>query len=179
MQIERSSRHMNSMHHPISITETQINVFPVKFVKKKEQFTENINISKNLLESINIAYNKWTTTNDGEAFYLSFYSTVILKFSAYLCPLESPQEQSITKSTPVNNKEISALQYLAGDVVRKIKPKVLKVGLSRSKKLFYICFNESPLKMKKNAYFILKALFVPKIFKFLSWLFGHIEKRLD
>ena len=52
------SRHMNSMHHPISITETQINVFPVKFVKKKGQFTENINISKNLLESINIAYNK-------------------------------------------------------------------------------------------------------------------------
>ena len=31
--------------------------------------------------------------------------------------------------------------------------------------------------MMKNAfYFILKALFVPKIFKFLSWLFGHVEK---
>ena len=29
----------------------------------------------------------------------------------------------------------------------------------------------------KNAfYFILKALFVLKIFKFLSWLFGHVEK---
>ena len=27
-----------------------------------------------------------------------------------------------------------------------------------------------------NAYFILKALFVFKIFKFLSWLFGHVEK---
>ena len=40
-----------------------------------------------------------------------------------------------------------------------------------------ICFIESPLKMMKNAfYFILKALFVLKIFKFLSWLFGHIEK---
>ena len=25
-------------------------------------------------------------------------------------------------------------------------------------------------------YFILKAFFVPKIFKFLSWLFGHVEK---
>ena len=34
--------------------------------------------------------------------------------------------------------------------------------------------------MMKNAfYFILKALFVIKIFKFLSWLFGHVEKRLD
>ena len=37
--------------------------------------------------------------------------------------------------------------------------------------------NESPLKMMKNAfYFTLKALFVLKIFKFLSWLFGHVEK---
>ena len=36
---------------------------------------------------------------------------------------------------------------------------------------------KSPLKMVKNAfYFILKALFILKIFKFLPWLFGHIEK---
>ena len=35
--------------------------------------------------------------------------------------------------------------------------------------------NESPLKMMKNAfYFTLKALFVLKLFKFLSWLFGHV-----
>ena len=41
-------------------------------------------------------------------------------------------------------------------------------------KICFICFNESPLKMMKNAfYFILKALFVVKIFKFLSLLFGH------
>ena len=39
---------------------------------------------------------------------------------------------------------------------------------------------ESPLKMMKNAfYFILKALGVLKTFKFLSLLFGHVEKRLD
>ena len=37
-----------------------------------------------------------------------------------------------------------------------------------------------PLKMMKYAfYFILKALFVLKIFKFLSSLFGHLEKRPD
>ena len=36
---------------------------------------------------------------------------------------------------------------------------------------------QSPLKMVKNAFcFTLKALFVLKIFKFLSWLFGHVEK---
>ena len=38
----------------------------------------------------------------------------------------------------------------------------------------------SPLKMMKNAfYFTLIALFVLKIFTFLSWLFGYIGKRLD
>ena len=40
-----------------------------------------------------------------------------------------------------------------------------------------ICFIKCPLKMMKNAfYFILKALFVLKIFKFLSRLFGHVGK---
>ena len=39
---------------------------------------------------------------------------------------------------------------------------------------------ESPFKMMKNAfYFMLKALFVLQIFKFLSWLFGYVEKRYD
>ena len=54
--------------------------------------------------------------------------------------------------------------------------KIFKVRLSPSKKLF-ICFNNSPSKMMNNAfYFILKALFVFKMFKFLSSLFGHVEK---
>ena len=45
------------------------------------------------------------------------------------------------------------------------------------KKFLFICFNDSPSKLKKNAfYFILKALYILKIFKFLSWLFGHVEK---
>ena len=46
---------------------------------------------------------------------------------------------------------------------------LFKVGFSSSKKICIICFIESPLKMTKNIfYFILKPLFVPKIFKFLS-----------
>ena len=32
--------------------------------------------------------------------------------------------------------------------------------------------------MKNAFYFILKALFLLKIFKFLSWYSGHVEKRL-
>ena len=46
---------------------------------------------------------------------------------------------------------------------------MIKVGRSPPKFCFFICFNDSPSKMMKNAlYFILKALFVLKIFKFLS-----------
>ena len=33
--------------------------------------------------------------------------------------------------------------------------------------------------MKNVFYFILKALVVLKIFKFLSWFFGHVKKKLD
>ena len=39
---------------------------------------------------------------------------------------------------------------------------------------------ENLFKMMKNTfYFTLKALLVFKIFKFLSWVFGHAEKQLD
>ena len=57
----------------------------------------------------------------------------------------------------------------------KAASKCLKSGSHLPKK-YFICFNESPLKMMKNAfYFILKVFFVFKIFKFLSWLFSYIE----
>ena len=53
----------------------------------------------------------------------------------------------------------------------------VKVGLSPSKKNCVICFIESPFEMMKNAfYFTLKALFVLKIIKFFSWLFGQVGK---
>ena len=46
------------------------------------------------------------------------------------------------------------------------------------KKLCCLLYWKS-FKMMKNAlYFILKALFVLKIFKFLSWLFGHVKNGL-
>ena len=54
---------------------------------------------------------------------------------------------------------------------------MFKVGLSPPKKICVICLIESPLKTLKNDfYFILKALFVLKLFKFLSRLFGHVGK---
>ena len=51
---------------------------------------------------------------------------------------------------------------------------ILKGALEGLRQFF---ITESPLKMMKNAfYFTLKALFVLKVFKFLSLLFGHVEK---
>ena len=56
---------------------------------------------------------------------------------------------------------------------QKVKLK-LKLTLTFQKKCI-ICFVE--ITMMKNAfYFILKALFILKIFKFLSGLFGHVGK---
>ena len=56
----------------------------------------------------------------------------------------------------------------------------LKFGLPRPKKTVLFTSFESPLKMMNNAfYFTLKAFFVLKIFKFLSWRFGYLKKRLD
>ena len=53
----------------------------------------------------------------------------------------------------------------------------LKSDSHLPKKNFFIYFSDSPSKMMKNAfYFILKAPYVLKIFKFLSILFGHLEK---
>ena len=58
---------------------------------------------------------------------------------------------------------------LSNKIVNFLVKYGFKVRLSHSKKNCFICFNESPLEMMKNAfYFILKAFFVLEIFKFLS-----------
>ena len=60
------------------------------------------------------------------------------------------------------------------DVLRRI---YLKSGSHLPNKILFICFNESPLKMMKNAFhFIWEAPFVLKMFKLLSWLFRYVEK---
>ena len=67
-------------------------------------------------------------------------------------------------------KELKNLDCSKASQYSDIPAKIIKVGFSPSKKYIVICFIESALKMmKKNAfYFILKALFVLKIFIFLS-----------
>ena len=47
------------------------------------------------------------------------------------------------------------------------------------KKIYFMCFNESPLKRMDNAFYsILEALFVLKIFKLLPWSFIYLEKKI-
>ena len=56
---------------------------------------------------------------------------------------------------------------------------LLKSDSHLPKKMDVSCSIENPLIMMKNAfYFILKSLFVLKIFKFLSRLFGHVGNSL-
>ena len=65
--------------------------------------------------------------------------------------------------------------FLAGKYLLKVCLKVQSQVWEHFRQL-----NESPLKMTKNAfYFTSKALFILKIFKFLSWLFSHVAKWLD
>ena len=53
-------------------------------------------------------------------------------------------------------------------IFKKFKIRPFKVS-HLPEKILFICFNESPLKTMKNAFhLILKALFVLKMFKFLS-----------
>ena len=53
-------------------------------------------------------------------------------------------------------------------------------GLLSSLRQFLATESPLDLQMVKNVfYFILKALLVLKIFKFLSWIFGHVKKRVD
>ena len=69
--------------------------------------------------------------------------------------------QDTKKPREASSLELSFEKASNGDV--------FKIGLSPSKKIIFLCFNESPLKIMKNAfYFISKVLFVLKIFKFLS-----------
>ena len=96
--------------------------------------------------------------------------------STYL--LVTPVTSDRRVRTTFSPKFPKIIKYLPEDDLHKTKTVPLKSDSHRPKIFIIICFNVSPSKMMKNAfYFILKALFVLKIFKFLSWLFGHVEKR--
>ena len=85
----------------------------------------------------------------------------------------TPLHEKSNKSLKENYRPVSILPILS----KVFEGSMFKVGLLPSKIICVICLIESPLKMmKKTFYFIVKALFVLKLFKFLSRLFGHIGK---
>ena len=59
---------------------------------------------------------------------------------------------------------------------KKSKLSVWSRTLTFQTKMCYLLHWKSHKYEKNAVYFILKALFVLKIFKFLSWLFGNVEK---
>ena len=82
------------------------------------------------------------------------------------------------KSSKQYNSQI--FSFLFKTVARYFDGKVLWYFKGKQSSLRQFLATESSLKVMKNVfYFTSKALFVLKIFKFLSWLFGHVEKRLD
>ena len=61
------------------------------------------------------------------------------------------------------------VKSIAASVSKYFGKKIIKVGLSPSKNVFLIYFNESSLKLMENAfYFMFRTLFVLEIFTFLS-----------
>ena len=78
------------------------------------------------------------------------------------------------RTTPNDNKRGGSRTAATSKIERFVI--IVKVGLSPSKKIYFYLFQWKPVKNDENAYFILKALFVLEIFKFLSWLFGRVEK---
>ena len=70
-------------------------------------------------------------------------------------------------------EEVQLLCYVESGITKDFLTNTTIIALKSDSHL-------SPLQMTKNAfYFILKALFILKVFNFLSGVFGHLKKRLD
>ena len=120
-----------------------------------------------------------------------FYGEIVHLLFQQRFSIDRYRDRRVTKIEPFSLSWSSC--YVAGYSLRVSQTIDLKNRKTRTyfsglksdpyfpkKKKRFICFNESPSKMKKNAfYFILKALFVLKIFQILSQPFGHVEKWLD
>ena len=69
---------------------------------------------------------------------------------------------------------LKGINYIKGTNLNLL----VKSGCHLSKKNFF-CLNESCLKIIQNTfYFMLKALFILVLFKFLSWLHGYVKNGL-
>ena len=99
-------------------------------------------VTETLLNAVQDIYKKLVRSSDGEKFYSTFYSQIVLTASTNfpnleepLCTLlatkladklfyyKKPQQLPSNKPSPVTEKEMGGLQYLSGYVVRKFLKK--------------------------------------------------------
>ena len=107
-----------------------------------------------------------------------------MKWAVYLKTLEKLSRSPPKDQTEVDIQIYFNIKFLSNFVLKEsvcyaktFRLIKLKSDSHLPKKTLFICFNDSPSKMMKNAfYFILKALFILNILKCLSWLFGHVEE---
>ena len=115
--------------------------------------------------------------------FLSFYISIKLSSK----PKISATREATRIYQFINNNHASLdlwwkenlvnIQKLTKYYVHNCRQDIFKGTLSG---LRYFLETESPLKIMKNAFFFTaKSHFVLEIIKFLSWLFCHVEKRLD
>lgn len=118
--------------------------FPEHLREKIKNYSSNP--TEDLMCILNKVYGCLVKSKDGDAYYSSFYSIVVLNASAYLPELErpastllaqkladklfhyfkKPEETSSIKVPSVTEKEMGGLQYLAGYVVKKMLNKTLQ-----------------------------------------------------
>ena len=99
----------------------------------------NISISNSLHNEIKNIYHKLESTGDAEAFFASYYSIIVLFADTYFlnlekhlctllatktgdkifCYFKTPSQFPHEAPTPISEKEMNGLQYLAGYVVKR------------------------------------------------------------
>ena len=117
------------------------------------------------------AYVKWSKNK-------TWNFTKLLKSQIEILTFKKPIVKPLQKANQISRK--LNMEYSRGKFRWKVSYSVDNLIKSTLSGMRQYLESESPLKMMKNAfYFTLKARFVLKIIKFLSWLFGHVEKQLD
>ena len=90
---------------------------------------------------------------------------------------EDPFKQ---KKNMLKNVKVLLQKYFYNFSFNALRPTFFNILKRRTLRSEQFLATESPLKTMGNAfYFTEKAVFVLKIFKFLSWLFVYVAKRLD
>ena len=98
--------------------------------------------------------------------HLSFWKFLTFSYNFYLI---------IITSNPLSTISLTRTKTLINNLLMNFKG-----ALSGLKQCLAVLATKSPFKNDKgNCYFSLKALFLLKIFRFLSWFFSHAEKQFD